>query len=114
MANVKANLITISFLEKTPNYQDPQGEYIETLREYPAYEFPDRGYLVEYENAYDAFYSYLYEFVDVNEFTEGVVFHEEFHEIVEWTKEEFQEIIDNHLQAYGDTVPPKILALVAD
>jgi hypothetical protein len=111
---IKANRISISFTEKTPNYD---GTYTETLQEYsPVWQFTQKGqpigYLVQYENTYDAFYSGVHDFIDVNEFTEDIFCKTEYNGSEEWTKEEFQKLIDDHIQAYGNTVPPEILELV--
>ena len=111
MTTIKANRIAISFIEKTPNYD---GTYTETLQEYsPVWEFPGGGYLVQYEDTYDAFYADKHDFIDINEFTEDFAFTTAFHGTEEWTKDEFQEKIDDHIKCYGDSVPQEILDLVA-
>ena len=114
MTTIKANRITISFTQKAPNYN---GEMIETSQEYsPVWQFTQKGqpigYLVGYENNYDAFYAGVHDFIDVNGFTEDFEITTGYNGSEEWTKEEFQKLIDDHIQAYGNTVPPEILELV--
>ena len=107
MTVIKANQVKISLTEST--YEGEREITYSPVWEILGGEGEVLGYLVEYDNTYDAFYKHIHDFVDEipkDDYTATKTGDQE------WTERQFAAIINDHIECYGDDIPKEITDLV--
>ena len=107
MATIKGNQIKISLTEST--YGADREVIYSPVWEILGEQSEVLGYLVEYDNTYDAFYKDIHEFIDEIP-KDGYTVTKTGDQ--DWTEQEFASIINDHIECYGDDVPEEITNLV--